>query len=54
MPITLIKAHAFVQSIHNTTIERGWLHLRLEWGDNVIVFWEAGHNLYDPLDPVQE
>ena len=54
LPIIILAAHKFLKSIHNTTIERGWLRLRLQWGDNVIVFWEAGCELYDPLDPVQE
>lgn len=51
LPITEIIAHAFLRSIHNITIERGWLQLRLQWGDNVKVFWDGGVGLYDSLDP---
>jgi hypothetical protein len=32
----------YVQSVHNISIERGWLRLRLEFGDNaVMVFKKA-------------
>jgi len=48
-----VPALEFVQSVNNTTIERGWLRLRLQWGDNVVVFWEAGRDIYDPTDPRQ-
>ena len=54
LPITILAARKFFKSIHNMTIEHGWLRLHLQWGDNVIFFWEAGRDLYDPLDPVQE
>ncbi|KAG2030973.1 hypothetical protein BDR03DRAFT_936513 [Suillus americanus] len=40
-----LPAHKFLRCIHNTTIECGWLHLRLQWGDNVKVFWEAGSGI---------
>jgi len=53
LPVTELPAHLFVESIHNTPIERGWLRMRLQWGDNVIVFWEAGRDLYNPTDPDQ-
>ena len=53
LPVTVLPAHLFVKSIHNTTIKRGWLRMRLQWGDNVIIFWEAGHELYNPTDPDQ-
>ncbi|KAG1876215.1 hypothetical protein F4604DRAFT_1581135 [Suillus subluteus] len=46
-----LPAHKFLKSVHNTTIERGWLHLRLQWGDNVKVFWEAGRGMYNEMDP---
>ncbi|EIN04921.1 hypothetical protein PUNSTDRAFT_116208 [Punctularia strigosozonata HHB-11173 SS5] len=31
----------------NTTIEHGWLRLRLQWGDNVKEVWEKGRLIYD-------
>jgi len=48
-----LPAHRFVQSIHNITIERGWLRLRLQWGDNVKIFWDAGVGLYNSSNPDQ-
>jgi hypothetical protein len=53
LPVSVLPAHLFVKSIHNTTIERGWLRMRLQWGDNVIVFWEAGSDRYNSTDPNQ-
>jgi hypothetical protein len=51
LSITEIPAHLFFKSIHNITIERGWLRLRLQWGDNVKVFWEAGADIYVESNP---
>ncbi|KIJ42543.1 hypothetical protein M422DRAFT_254322 [Sphaerobolus stellatus SS14] len=48
-----LPVHRFLQSIHNTTIERGWLQLRLQWGDNVKVVWEEGRDIYDASDEQQ-
>ncbi|KAF8486785.1 hypothetical protein DFH94DRAFT_796573 [Russula ochroleuca] len=45
-----LPAHVFVKSLHNITIERGWLRLCLQWGDNVKVFWEAGSEIYNPTN----
>lgn len=42
-----LVAHMFLKSVHNITIERGWLRLRLQWGDNVKVFWDAGSDIYN-------
>ncbi|TFK51655.1 hypothetical protein OE88DRAFT_1628795 [Heliocybe sulcata] len=53
LPISELPAHRFLKSIHNTPMERGWLRLRLQWGDNVKVFWEAGAHLYNSDDPRQ-
>lgn len=46
-----LPAHRFLKSIHNITIERGWLRLRLQWGDNVKIFWEAGAHIYIESNP---
>jgi hypothetical protein len=48
-----LPAHRFLKSIHNITIERGWLRVRVQWGDNVKVFWEAGEEIYNDMDPRQ-
>ncbi|KZP06766.1 hypothetical protein FIBSPDRAFT_914630 [Athelia psychrophila] len=53
LPIDELPAHRFLKSIHNITIERGWLRLRIQWGDNVKVFWEAGAGIYNASDPQQ-
>ncbi|KIK79777.1 hypothetical protein PAXRUDRAFT_160336 [Paxillus rubicundulus Ve08.2h10] len=45
-----LPAHCFLKSVHNITIECGWLPLRQQWGDNVKVFWEAGHEVYNNMD----
>ncbi|KAI0367996.1 hypothetical protein BV20DRAFT_949050 [Pilatotrama ljubarskyi] len=47
LPISELPAHRFLRSIENTTIERGWLRLRLEWGNDVRLFWDAGQDIYD-------
>ncbi|KAJ4500374.1 hypothetical protein C8R41DRAFT_811193 [Lentinula lateritia] len=51
IPVEQVAAHRFLQSIHNITIERGWLRLRLEWGDNVKIFWDAGNTVYNAAIP---
>ncbi|KIJ56268.1 hypothetical protein M422DRAFT_150289 [Sphaerobolus stellatus SS14] len=48
-----LPAHQFLQSVNNTTIERGWLQLRLQWGDNIKDLWDAGAGVYDPTDQRQ-
>ncbi|KAG2032503.1 hypothetical protein BDR03DRAFT_985638 [Suillus americanus] len=48
-----LSAHQFLKSVHNITIKWGWLCVRLQWGDNVKVFWEAGEEIYNDMDPRQ-
>ncbi|KAF8498935.1 hypothetical protein JB92DRAFT_3219068 [Gautieria morchelliformis] len=48
-----VPAHKFLKSFHNMTIERGWLQLHLQWGDDIKVFWEAGNGLYNSSIPEQ-
>ncbi|GJJ10097.1 hypothetical protein Clacol_004323 [Clathrus columnatus] len=43
-------AHQFLRSVNNITIERGWLQLRLQWGNNVKIYWEAREGIYHPQD----
>ncbi len=45
--------HRFLKSVHNITVEKGWLQLRVKWGDNVKIYWEAGQGIYNPSDPQQ-
>ncbi|KAF9060796.1 hypothetical protein BDP27DRAFT_1429663 [Rhodocollybia butyracea] len=51
IPNDVLPPHKFLQSIHNITIESGWLRLRLDWGENVKIFWEAGSGTYNALNP---
>ncbi|KAF8813244.1 hypothetical protein BYT27DRAFT_6380054 [Phlegmacium glaucopus] len=51
LSISELPAHWFLKSIHNITIEWGWLCLCLQWGDNVTVFWEAGADIYVESNP---
>jgi hypothetical protein len=53
LDINELPAHRFLQSIYNITIERGWLRLRLQWGDNVKVYWDIGIGVYNPSNPDQ-
>ncbi|KAG6848069.1 hypothetical protein H0H93_003660 [Arthromyces matolae] len=51
--VELGPAHQFLKSTSNITIERGWLGLRITWGDNVHIHWEAGQDIYDSAIPQQ-
>lgn len=51
LPIDILPVHKFLQSIHNITIERGWLRLCLDWGENVKIYWDVGAGIYNPSDP---
>ena len=47
-----LPAHIYVQSVHNISIERSWLRLRLEWGNNAVQIFNDGiqAGLYNPHD----
>lgn len=51
LPLNELPAHRFLKSIHNITIERGWLQLVLRWGRNVKTFWHVGDGIYNPSNP---
>jgi hypothetical protein len=53
--LTELPAHMYVRSIHNISIERSWLRLRLDWGDNMVIFFKKGieDGMYNPDDPQQ-
>jgi hypothetical protein len=53
LPIDELPAHRFLRSVNNITVERGWLQLRVRWGDNVKIFWDAGIGIYNPANPKQ-
>jgi hypothetical protein len=41
--------------VRNISIERSWLRLRLDFGDNAVLFFLKGidEGLYNPEDPQQ-
>ncbi|KAF8812040.1 hypothetical protein BYT27DRAFT_7221251 [Phlegmacium glaucopus] len=47
-----LPAHVYVRSVHNISIERSWLRLRLEWGNNAVQIFNDGvqSGLYNPHD----
>ena len=53
--ITELPAHRYLRSVHNIVIERSWLRLRLEFGDNAVKAFKRGEaeGLYNPNDPEQ-
>ncbi|KAG1750783.1 hypothetical protein EDB19DRAFT_1893324 [Suillus lakei] len=53
LPTDKLPAHRFLKSVHNITVERGWLCVRVQWGDNMKIFWEASEEIYNDMDPRQ-
>lgn len=51
-PIEEVPAHVYLCSVHNISIERSWLRLRLDLRDNAISFFNQGieDGIYDPND----
>lgn len=49
-----VPAHRFLRSVHNIVIERGWLRLRLLWGENVYLEYMKGVDagIYDESDEI--
>ncbi|KAJ6450144.1 hypothetical protein C8R45DRAFT_1065416 [Mycena sanguinolenta] len=50
-----VQAHNYLRSVHNITVERTWLRLRLEFGDNAVLNFRQGIEdlKYDADDPDQ-
>jgi hypothetical protein len=48
-----LPAHVYICSIHNSSIERAWLRLRLDFGDNAVNFFNNGieSGMYNPDNP---
>jgi len=40
--INVLPAHCYLWSVHNISIERAWLRLRLEFGNNAVLEYEKG------------
>ncbi|KAF8586876.1 hypothetical protein K439DRAFT_1646069 [Ramaria rubella] len=47
LPVDEVPAHRFLRSVHNVTMEQGWLNLCLQWGDNVVTVWQQGEVHHD-------
>lgn len=49
----LLPAHIYMRSVHNITIERSWLRMRLDFGDNAVLFFSKGveDGVYNKDDP---
>lgn len=45
-----LPPHVYLRSIHNISIERSWLRLRLDWGNNAVAVFNEGIRLgrYNP------
>jgi hypothetical protein len=37
-----LPAYNYLRSVHNIAVERSWLRLRLDIGDNAIIFFNKG------------
>lgn len=48
-------AYRYLRSVHNISIERSWLRLKIEWGDSVVLAFEKGSldGIYNANDPDQ-
>ena len=40
--ISEFPAYNYLRSVHNIAVERSWLRLRLNFGDNAIIFFNKG------------
>jgi hypothetical protein len=49
---SILPAHVYLRSVHNISIERSWLRLRLDFGDNVVQAFLNGvkDGYYKPHD----
>ncbi|KAJ7574495.1 hypothetical protein C8J56DRAFT_802788, partial [Mycena floridula] len=54
-PLEEMPAHVYLHSVHNISIERSWLRLRLDFGDNAVLCFENGiaAGIYDSEDQDQ-
>ncbi|KAH9921377.1 hypothetical protein B0H21DRAFT_701632 [Amylocystis lapponica] len=52
---TELPAHVYLRSVHNISIERSWLRLRIDFGDNAVLFFQRGidDGVYNPDHPQQ-
>ncbi|KAG6852321.1 hypothetical protein C0991_000860, partial [Blastosporella zonata] len=50
-----IPPHVYLRSIHNISVERSWLRLRLDVGDTIVLAFNKGieDGIYNPSNPQQ-
>jgi len=50
-----VQAHTYLRSVHNISVERTWLRLRLEFGDTAVLNFNQGvaDGRYNSEDPYQ-
>ena len=55
IPLNELPAVRYMRSVHNISIERAWLRLRLDWGNNVVEVFNRGiqDGTYNEADPLQ-
>ena len=48
-----LPAHVYLRSVRNISIERSWLRLRLEFGNNAVIAFQKGeeNGIYNPNSP---
>jgi len=53
IPIAELPAVRYMRSVHNVGIERSWLRLRLQWGDNAVKTYLDGREqrIFDEDNP---
>ncbi|KAJ7084796.1 hypothetical protein B0H15DRAFT_381633 [Mycena belliarum] len=51
-----VRAHTYLRSVHNISVERSWLRLRLDFGDTAVLSFNQGvaDGKYDSGDPEQK
>ncbi|PPQ94879.1 hypothetical protein CVT25_004622 [Psilocybe cyanescens] len=52
--IAVVRAYEYLRSIHNVAIERSWLRLRVDFGDNAVIEYQKGPPFvnFDAEDPL--
>lgn len=52
--LDVLPAHVYLRSVHNISIERAWLRLRLDFGNNAVFEYQKGSDsgIFHPEDPL--
>ncbi|KAG6872427.1 hypothetical protein C0995_009824 [Termitomyces sp. Mi166 len=49
-----LPAHVYLKSVHNISVERSWLRLKLDWADNAVIVFEEGATKFNYNDQVPQ